>query len=130
MTRRQLVAGACGLAGAALFTRPIPLRTRTEFKSTITTLFWLGEPPHVHHAFISNDQSYLDKEWQLNFGGVDDPSIRNGAWPAGFRPKENPFYVALPFGEFASELGYELKANAEQVPWYNSSLSPLLKNHW
>ena len=130
MTRRQLIAGACGAASAALFTRPVLLRARTEFKSTITTLFWVGEPPDDDNGFIPNDQSYWDKEWQLNFGGVDDPNIRNGPWPAGFRPKENPFYVALPFGEFASELGSELKANAQQVPWYNSGLSPLLKNRW
>ena len=129
-TRRQLVAVGCGLASAAVFTRPALLRAKTEFKAAMTTLFWVGEPADADDAFIPNYRSYWDKEWQLNYGGVDDPNIRNGAWPAGFRPKENPFYVGLPFGEFTSELGYELKANTQQVPWYKAGLSPILKNHW
>jgi hypothetical protein len=67
---------------------------------------------------------------QLSFGGVDDPEHRNGHWPAEFKPNENPFYVALPFGEFESESGNELRADALSVPWYRAGLSPLLKNHW
>jgi len=47
---------------------------------------------------------------QLSFGGVDDPEHRNGHWPAEFKPNENPFYVALPFGEFESESGNEFRA--------------------
>ena len=90
----------------------------------MTTVFWVGEPSDADNAFIPNDVSYWDKEWQLSFGGVDDPEHRNGHWPAGFRPKENPFYVALPFGEFESTRGYDLKPDAQDVPWYNRGLSP------
>jgi len=60
---------------------------------------------------------------QLSFGGVDDPEHRNGHWPAEFKPNENPFYVALPFGEFESESGNELRADALSVPWYRAGLS-------
>ena len=57
---------------------------------------------------------------------MDDPEHRNGHWPAGFRPKENAFYVALPYGEFTdADL---LKTSARRIPWYRSGLSPLLKN--
>ncbi|HMC73704.1 MAG TPA: hypothetical protein VKG87_05335, partial [Terriglobales bacterium] len=41
--------------------------------------------------FIPNDVSYWDNQWQLSFGGVDDPEHRNGYWPAEFKPNENPF---------------------------------------
>ena len=61
--------------------------------------------------------------------GVDDPERRNRHWPAGFTPKQNPFYVALPYGEF-TEQGDALKHNARHVPWYRSGLDPLLKNRW
>jgi hypothetical protein len=46
-----------------------------------------------------------------------------------FTPKQNPFYVALPYGEF-TEHGNALKKNARHAPWYRSDLDPLLKNRW
>ena len=128
LTRRQLVAGVCGLASAALFAKTLMLRRRTEFKKTMTTLFWVGEPADAENAFISNYGSYWDKDWQLSFGGVDDPERRDGYWPVHFRPKENPFYVALPYGEF-TEAG-EVKPEAQNIPWFHRGLSPLLKNRW
>jgi len=131
ITRRQLVTAAACIVGSALVPETVLLRCRTDaFKSTMTTLFWVGEPSDSDNAFIPNDVSYWDKEWQVSYGGVDDPLHRNGHWPADFTPKENPFYVALPYGEFESIRGHELKANARNVPWYNRGLSTLLKNHW
>jgi hypothetical protein len=97
-------------------------------KQTMTTLFWVGEPADSDNAFIANHKSYWDKDWQKDFGGVDHPERRNGYWPAEFRPKENPFYAALPFGEF-TDTG-DLKPQAREVPWFYPGLSPLLKNHW
>lgn len=74
--------------------------------------------------------SYWDNDWQSNFGGVDDPYRRNGFWPADFKPRENPFYVALPYGEFDSTHGNMLRADALNIPWYRHGLTPLLKNRW
>jgi hypothetical protein len=130
-TRRQLLSlGGC-MIGSALIAETVQLRAVTnEFKSTVTTLFWVGEPSDPENAFIPNDVSYWDKDWQLNYGGVDDPHNRNGFWPADFRPKENPFYVALPYGEFESTRGYDLRRDAQNIPWYRRDLAPLLKNHW
>ena len=129
ITRRSLLASSASaglllIAGEAqlLKTEPGP------FKQTMTTLFWVGEPSTDENDFIPNDQSYWDKDWQANYGGVDDPQRRNGHWPADFTPKQNPFYVALPFGEFTDH--NELKTNARRVPWYRTGLDPLLKNRW
>ena len=113
------------LAGGMQVLRSEP----NPFKVTMTTLFWVGEPSNQENDFIPNDQSYWDKDWQENYGGVDDPERRNRHWPAGFTPKQNPFYVALPYGEF-TEQGDALKHNARHVPWYRSGLDPLLKNRW
>ena len=74
-----------------------------DFKTTMTTMFWVGEQADAENAYIPNHESYWDKDWLASFGGVDDPWHRNGHWPAGFAPKENPFYVALPYGEFAEQ---------------------------
>jgi hypothetical protein len=129
LNRRQLVTAAGCLVGASVLAEAFFLRKR-QFKSTLTTLFWVGEPSDADNAFISNDVSYWDRDWQLNFGGVDDPFRRKGFWPADFRPKENPFYVALPYGEFDATHGHLLRADSLNIPWYCPGLTPLLKNHW
>ena len=131
ITRRDLL--TAGVATTGLFMLAGGMQVlRSEpnpFKVTMTTLFSVGEPSNEENDFIPNDQSYWDKDWQENYGGVDDPERRNRHWPAGFTPKQNPFYVALPYGEF-TEQGDALKHNARHVPWYRSGLDPLLKNRW
>ena len=44
-----------------------------DFKETMTTMFWVGEPADAANDFIPNHESYWDKDWLANFGGVDDP---------------------------------------------------------
>jgi hypothetical protein len=131
ITRRNLLTAGAATTGLFLLAGGMQvLRSEPNpFKVTMTTLFWVGEPSNQENDFIPNDQSYWDKDWQENYGGVDDPERRNRHWPAGFTPKQNPFYVALPYGEF-TEQGDALKHNARHVPWYRSGLDPLLKNRW
>jgi hypothetical protein len=128
VTRRRLLTAAGVIIGSAVLVEAVLSRRTTQFKLTMTTLFWVGEPSNADNAFIPNDKSYWDQDWQARYGGVDDPEHRNGHWPVGFRPKENPFYVALPFGEFIR--GNEVKREAQRIPWYRPELSPLLKNRW
>ena len=101
IARRSLLVAAGGFMTTVLCPGAI-LRERStaELKQTMTTLFWVGETADSENAFIPNDQSYWDRDWQNHYGGVDEPERRNGYWPADFKPKENPFYVALPYGEF------------------------------
>jgi hypothetical protein len=129
IARRSLLMAAGGLVTSVFCPRAMfGGRAAAGFKQTMTTLFWVGEPADSENAFIPNDQSYWDEDWQSHYGGMDDPERRDGHWPANFRPKENPFYVALPYGEF-TEAG-ELKPEAQGIPWFYRGLSPLLKNHW
>jgi hypothetical protein len=101
VTRRELLTAAMAYTSSALIAEANPSRSVTfEFKAAMTTLFWVGEPSDAENNFIPNHESYWDHDWQASYGGVDDPEHRNNYWPAGFRPKENPFYVALPYGEF------------------------------
>ena len=113
LTRRELLAATCGMMGVSLLsaagsplravTGQSPMWIQRQFKPTMTTMFWVGEESDAENAFIPNDASYWDANWQSSFGGVDHPFERNGHWPAGFKPKENPFYVALPYGEFEED---------------------------
>ena len=73
----------------------------------------------------------FEQPWIGNFKGViDDPRRRNGYHPGGFTPKENPFYFALPYGEFVDGDPDNLKLSARNVPWYRHGLEPLLKDQW
>ncbi len=109
-----VVAGALFL-GYTYFTKQnSPSNTPQEIASTtparagasaplphivMTTLFWVGEPSDSENAYIANDQSFWDDEWEKRFGGVDDPANRCGYRPCAFVPNENPFYFALPYGD-------------------------------
>ncbi|HEY4479568.1 MAG TPA: hypothetical protein VI981_04420 [Candidatus Paceibacterota bacterium] len=107
--------------------RTIP---RAGFKPAVTTLFWVGEPSNAENAYIPNDKSAWDSFWQEHYGGVDDPNGRCDFYPCTFIPKENPFYVALPYTDYSADDNF--KKSVEQIPWY----MPLpigesyLKNRW
>jgi hypothetical protein len=97
------------------------------FKSTITTVFWVGEGATPDNGYIQNYSSYWDVHWMKHFGGVDSPVNRKGYLPAAFTPKENPFYVALPFAETDST--GKLKDIVKRIPGYGQQ-TPLTKNRW
>ena len=100
------------------------------YKEAMTTWFFVGEPSDESNDFIPNHVSYWDEKWLEHFGGIDSPERRCGLGPCGFTPRENPFYFALPYGEFLPGTG-DMKANAKLVPWYvEGSDKPLIKNRW
>ena len=66
----------------------------------VTTTFWIGEKPTANNP-VPNVQSSWDKNWTKNYGGYDNPdrSQRRDFIPAKFTPKQNPFYIALPYND-------------------------------
>jgi hypothetical protein len=95
MTRRRVLTAAGCITGAGIVAGL--MRSQAGgVKSTITTLFWVGEPSDSDNGFIPNDVSYWDHQWQLSFGGVDDPEHRNGYWPADFKPRRIPSMSRYP----------------------------------
>lgn len=97
------------------------------------TSFWIGEGASGSNAFISNAKSAWDENWQIHYGGVDDPQNRNGFYPAAFIPKENPFYFALPYNDFDGNGNRKPDVN-KIVYWTNdhswSGSQSMLKNQW
>jgi hypothetical protein len=78
----------------------------------VSTVFWVGETG----SGPTNTRSAWDPNWEGTYGGLDDPLRRNGFEPVGFRPLQNPFYVALPYCDMR---GGRLKAEAAKlVPWF------------
>jgi hypothetical protein len=108
--------------------RSTDIDAMNAFKKTMTTIFWVGEGADESNGFIHNFASYWDPNWVKNYGGVDSPGKRKGYFPAGFTPKQNPFYAALPFAEV--DANGKLREVAKQIPGFRERKGPLTKNRW
>jgi len=97
------------------------------------TFFWVGEPSDSNNGYIPNSESSWDIHWLAHYGGVDDPNNRNGYLPAGFIPKENPFYFALPYNDF-DENGNRRQSAYTEIYWAKykkwSAYESMCKNQW
>lgn len=106
---------------------PYPMHT-----GIIATVFWVGESASTENGFIHNYASAWQDKWESDYGGVDDPEERRGYQPSAFTPKENPFYIALPYNDLDDD--GKQKANAAQlIPWFDANVSPTttqLKDRW
>lgn len=98
-----------------------------------TTVFWIGEES-VKGNPTPNDKSSWDTAWASNYGGFDNPSpkARKGFLPANFTPKQNPFYVALPYNDISLH-GHKAEAR-EVIPWfkkdYTGRYKSVCKGRW
>jgi hypothetical protein len=91
-----------------------PTAQSYAWKTNITTtVFWIG--------LDNNSNSAWDQEWQVNYGGFDNPdqSARRNYIPVAFIPKQNPFYCALPYNDV---MHGQFKPEAPLViPWFKQS---------
>jgi len=84
------------------------------------TYFWVGETATSENGFISNLASAWDANWKLHYGGEDTPNSRTDYYPASFIPKQNSFYVALPYNDLDAE--GKVKTDRDSlIPWAKSS---------
>lgn len=153
--RRWHVVGAAALVAAAIgwyaLSRPQPSTPATLSPSTrpsaapasgsgyplhrgiITTVFWVGEGADAAtNDSIANYSSVWLEDWVGAYGGIDAPAPRCNLLPCGFTPKENAFYFALPYNDFADN-GRKPAAELRRIPWYTGSEPPeqsVVKNRW
>lgn len=101
-------------------TPPEPPRQFDWKKNIVTTTFWVGEQPTQNNP-VPNTASSWDKNWTENYGGYDDPDRKNrrDLIPAKFTPRQNPFYIALPYNDKARE-GHRPEA-PRVVPWFKEA---------
>ena len=97
----------------------------------VTTVFWVGELPSGNNP-VTNHVSAWDFDWAGNYGGTDYPDNRRGFLPAAFVPRQNPFYVALPYNDVS---GGRTKPEASQlIPWFKTTFvrpgQTVLKDRW
>lgn len=96
------------------------------------TVFWVGEKASERNP-TPNDSSSWDPNWQINYGGVDHPARRVGYNPAGFAPRLNPFYIALPYNDISPD-GEHYPEASRVIPWfwrtYRGSWTSVCKGRW
>ena len=95
--------------------------TRYPWKTDIvTTVFWIGEMPTTNNP-VPNHKSSWDPNWTRNYGGYDNPdsSRRHDYIPINFVPRQNPFYIALPYNDVSRG---QFKPEAPLVvPWFKQA---------
>ncbi|MHB8575357.1 MAG: hypothetical protein ACYDCQ_08500 [Dehalococcoidia bacterium] len=114
------------LSSAATVTSHYPLHLQIT-----ATVFWIGEP-QGNGSSENNALSAFDDAWQSHYGGYDDYEHRIGYYPVGFVPRENPFYLDLPYTDFTDQ--GDRRSDVARVYWYDpSQLAPdqsIIKNRW
>ncbi len=102
-------------------------------RGIVTTVFWVGERPTANNP-VPNYKSSWDPRWAQNYGGLDDPdpSRRKNFIPAKFIPRQNPFYVALPYND--TTRGTTKSEARRAIPWFKQTFErpgkSVLKGRW
>ena len=102
-------------------------------RNIMTTIFWIGERPTARNP-VPNNRSSWDSNWARNYGGYDnpDPKWRRNYAPIGFTPRQNPFYIALPFCDVSR--GNTKPEVSRVVPWFRDCFvkqgKSVLKGRW
>lgn len=100
------------------------------------TVFWIGEPVG-NGSTNDNSVSAYDDNWLADYGGFDDyRSFRSPPYFPSFMPRENPFYLDLPFDDINNKQARAVRLSV--VPWasqYAAQLAgkapfSLMKNRW
>ncbi|MFV0415060.1 MAG: hypothetical protein ACK5NG_01685 [Chthoniobacterales bacterium] len=89
-------------------------------RNIVTTVFWVGEKPTKNNP-TPNHKSSWDTKWAKNYGGLDnpDPKARKNFLPKKFIPRQNPFYVALPYNDVT--LGKTKPESRRAIPWFKEA---------
>jgi hypothetical protein len=114
----------------------------------VATTFWVGEIFDPNAEDGSQEISTYDGQWLAHYGGCDGivtgggceterRSSKDDYFPTSMTPKENPFYLDLPFDDINDAGAFARRATV--IPW--ASLSKyandvgdgaisLMKNRW
>jgi hypothetical protein len=114
----------------------------------VSTTFWVGEIFDPNAADGSQVISTYDANWYANYGGCDgvvaggscstqSRTAANGFFPLNMTPKQNPFYLDLPFDDI-NDPGASAR-RGQVIPWATAAAyAPyihdpnvsLMKNRW
>ncbi len=123
--------------------RTYPLHT-----GIVSTTFWVGEIFDATAEDGSQEISTYDGQWMAHYGGGDGVAAagsceterrtaKNGYFPTRVTPRQNPFYLDLPFDDVNDEAAFARRGSV--IPWAkdrgyagraNDRGFSYLKNHW
>ena len=119
---------------------PADARSRTYPTHTgiIATTFWVGEIFDPTAPDGSQRISTYDDNWYANYGGCDGRIVAgrcltekrvasNGWFPRHMTPKQNPFYLDLPYDDLNDPVGFRYRG--KHLPWAkDSAYRPYIKD--
>ncbi|MCU1406197.1 MAG: hypothetical protein JWQ43_2500 [Glaciihabitans sp.] len=112
------------------------------------TTFWVGEIFDASADDGSQELSTYDANWIRNYGGCDGVLVdgecrterrtaENGYFPTSMTPRQNPFYLDLPYDDINNRKGFTLRDTvipwAGEAPYAEHSGDPefsFMKNRW
>jgi hypothetical protein len=118
------VSAAWASVAAGAVIRQYPLH-----RAVVSTTFWVGEVFDPSASDGSQVFSSYDGSWMRHYGGCDGVLrgtgisrcaterrfASNGYFPSAMAPRENPFYLDLPFDDLNDPRAF--KARSTVVPW-------------
>jgi hypothetical protein len=127
---------------------PAPVDPYPWHTNIVSTTFWVGEIFDPNASDGSQVVSTYDGNWYANYGGCDGVignntcgtearTAANGYFPLHMTPKQNPFYLDLPFDDINDTGAYA--SRGQVIPWANTAPyaanihNPnfsLMKNRW
>ncbi|WP_396048269.1 hypothetical protein [Aeromicrobium sp. UC242_57] len=140
---------ACSAAVASV-TAPAEAKGRTYPLHTgiVATTFWVGEVFDPDAADGSQMISTYDDHWYRNYGGCDGRIVKrvcktekrlasNGYFPRTMKPKQNPFYLDLPYDDLNDRTGFRNRGrhlpwakDAKYKPYIKDGRVSLMKDRW
>jgi len=114
----------------------------------VATTFWVGEVFDPSAADGSQRISTYDSDWLGSYGGCDGVAVddecrteertaANGFFPTRMTPRQNPFYLDLPFDDVNDDEAFATRGAV--VPWADDAdyaslvddrSASLMKNRW
>ncbi len=115
------VVGVLEASASGAVSRRYPLH-----RAIVSTTFWVGEIFDPRASDGSQVFSTYDRLWLTHYGGCDGRMLGsvcqterrragNGYFPRLMTPRENPFYLDLPFDDLNNAAAF--RARARVVPW-------------
>jgi hypothetical protein len=97
-------------------------------RDIVATVFWVGEVFDSSAIDGSQVVSAYDSNWMNNYGGCDgvlaggtcqtEPrDASNGYFPRNMTPRQNPFYLDLPFDDINNDEAFARRGAV--IPWAN-----------
>ncbi len=137
------VAGTSAAVHPSSGGRAYPWHTRI-----VATTFWVGEIFDPNAADGSQKLSTYNDNWYAAYGGCDGRKVgkqcrterrtaANDYFPTAMTPRENPFYLDLPFDDLNDRVGFTTRGRV--IPWaadpeyrgrVRDPAASLMKNRW